>query len=141
MRNYYDDLNINEDATSDEIKAAYRKLANKYHPDRNKEDKQAEEKFKRISEAYEKLEDTKTRAEHDRMLRNERETQRKEQQDAQRRNAEQKSPQQPYSADSKNHINSSKSGRNWRRIGWLFLALLFILAIFIPDSDSTKKLS
>jgi len=52
---YYKLLNINKDASSSDIKKSYRKLAMKYHPDRNPGDKRAEEKFKQISEAYEIL--------------------------------------------------------------------------------------
>ena len=65
MSNYYDLLGVNKTATPDEIKKAYRKLAIKYHPDKNPGDKSAEEKFKEISEAYEVLSDEKTRREYD----------------------------------------------------------------------------
>ena len=51
-RDYYDVLGINKSATPEQIKSAYRKLAVKYHPDKNKGDKGAEEKFKEASEAY-----------------------------------------------------------------------------------------
>ena len=51
-RDYYDVLGINKNSTADQIKSAYRKLAVKYHPDKNKGDKGAEEKFKEASEAY-----------------------------------------------------------------------------------------
>jgi len=64
-KNYYDILGVKEDASQDEIKKAFRKLAMKYHPDRNKGDKTAEAKFKEISEANETLSDPKKRAEYD----------------------------------------------------------------------------
>jgi|TARA_B100000929_G_scaffold233546_1_gene190026 molecular chaperone DnaJ len=51
-RDYYDVLGINKSATADQIKSAYRKLAIKYHPDKNPDDKTAEDKFKEASEAY-----------------------------------------------------------------------------------------
>ena len=51
-RDYYDVLGVNKSATPDQIKSAYRKLAVKHHPDKNKGDKAAEEKFKEASEAY-----------------------------------------------------------------------------------------
>ena len=50
-RDYYDVLGVNKSSTADQIKTAYRKLAVKYHPDKNKGDKAAEEKFKEASEA------------------------------------------------------------------------------------------
>lgn len=63
--NYYDILWVEKNATGDEIKKAYRKLAMKYHPDRNKWNKDAEEKFKKISEAYETLWDETKRKNYD----------------------------------------------------------------------------
>lgn len=64
-KDYYSVLGINKSATSDEIKKAFRKLAVKYHPDRNPDNKSAEEKFKEISEAYEVLGDTEKRKKYD----------------------------------------------------------------------------
>ncbi len=63
---YYEVLEISRDANADEIKKAYRKLALKYHPDRNQGDKEAEEKFKLVNEAYQALGDEKKRAIYDR---------------------------------------------------------------------------
>ncbi len=60
-RDYYEILGISRDAGDDEIKASYRKLAMKYHPDRNPGDKEAEEKFKEAAEAYEVLRDHRKR--------------------------------------------------------------------------------
>lgn len=62
---YYEILNIPKTATIDEIKKAYRKLAFQYHPDRNKNDKKAEEKFKEISEAYAVLSSPEKRKQYD----------------------------------------------------------------------------
>ena len=56
-RDYYDILGLSKSASDSDIKSAYRKLAMKYHPDRNPGDKKAEENFKEISEAYEVLKD------------------------------------------------------------------------------------
>lgn len=64
--NYYEILEISQSADKDSIKKAYRKLALKYHPDRNQGDKEAESKFKLINEAYEILSDDKKRAVYDR---------------------------------------------------------------------------
>jgi molecular chaperone DnaJ len=64
-KDYYKTLGVPKDATADDIKKAYRKLARTFHPDANKGDQAAEEKFKGISEAYDVLSDTKRRAEYD----------------------------------------------------------------------------
>lgn len=64
MINYYNILNISETVSQEEIESAYKKLALKYHPDRNK-DKDASEKFKQISEAYEILKDKNKRLDYD----------------------------------------------------------------------------
>ncbi len=64
-KDYYAILGVPRDATQEEIKRAYRKLALKYHPDRNPGNKEAEEKFKEISEAYEVLSDPEKRAIYD----------------------------------------------------------------------------
>ena len=66
-RDYYEVLGVARDADDAAIKKAYRKLAMKYHPDRNPDDKQAEEKFKEIGEAYEVLSDADKRAAYDRL--------------------------------------------------------------------------
>lgn len=63
---YYETLGLTKSATDEEIKKAYRKLAMKYHPDRNKGDKAAEEKFKEINAAYEVLSDPQKKAAYDR---------------------------------------------------------------------------
>lgn len=64
-RDYYEVLGVAKNATSDEIKKAYKKLAIKYHPDRNPGDKEAEEKFKEAAEAYDVLHDEQKRARYD----------------------------------------------------------------------------
>ena len=62
---YYDLLEVKKDASAEEIKRAFRKQAMKYHPDRNPGDKEAEQKFKAINEAYEVLKDEQKRAAYD----------------------------------------------------------------------------
>lgn len=62
---YYSILGVDKNATSDDIKKAYRKLAIKYHPDKNPGDKSAEEKFKQINEAYSVLSDSEKRKNYD----------------------------------------------------------------------------
>ena len=64
-KNYYDILGVDKKATPEQIKAAYRKLAMKYHPDRNQGDAEAAEKFKEINEANETLSDSQKRAAYD----------------------------------------------------------------------------
>ncbi|MFT3804682.1 MAG: molecular chaperone DnaJ [Burkholderiaceae bacterium] len=65
-RDYYDVLGVAKNATEEEIKKAYRKLAMKFHPDRNPDSKDAEEKFKEAKEAYEMLSDGRKREAYDR---------------------------------------------------------------------------
>lgn len=64
-RDYYEVLEVPKNATSDEIKKAYRKMAIKYHPDKNPDDKDAEEKFKEAAEAYEVLSNPDKRSRYD----------------------------------------------------------------------------
>lgn len=66
-KDYYKVLGVDRKASQDEIKKTYRKLAMKYHPDQNKDNKQAEEKFKEINEAYEVLSDPKKRERYDQL--------------------------------------------------------------------------
>lgn len=65
MKDYYKTLGVDKNATPENIKKAYRQLALKYHPDRNKGDKEAEEKFKEINEAYAVLSDQEKRRQYD----------------------------------------------------------------------------
>ncbi|MBP7274592.1 MAG: molecular chaperone DnaJ [Kiritimatiellae bacterium] len=64
-RDYYEVLGVSRDASAEDLKKSYRKLAMQYHPDKNPGDKTAEEKFKEISEAYEVLSDASKRARYD----------------------------------------------------------------------------
>jgi molecular chaperone DnaJ len=64
-RDYYEVLGVDKNASEDEIKKAYRKIAIKYHPDKNPGDKSAEEKFKEAAEAYDVLHDAQKRQQYD----------------------------------------------------------------------------
>ena len=64
-RDYYEVLGVPKDAAADVLKKAYRKLAMKYHPDKNPGDKAAEEKFKEAAEAYDVLSNPDKRARYD----------------------------------------------------------------------------
>jgi curved DNA-binding protein len=66
-KDYYQILGVDRKASTDEIRSAYRKLAMKYHPDKNPGDKKAEDKFKEINEAYQVLSDEQKRAHYDRL--------------------------------------------------------------------------
>ncbi|PSF39289.1 molecular chaperone DnaJ [Aphanothece hegewaldii CCALA 016] len=68
VRNYYEILGVPRNASNDDIKKAFRKLARQYHPDVNPDDKAAEEKFKDINEAYDTLSDDQKRSEYNRSL-------------------------------------------------------------------------
>ena len=65
-RDYYEVLGVERNASKEELRKAYRKLAMQYHPDRNPDNKEAEEKFKEAAEAYEILNDDDKRARYDR---------------------------------------------------------------------------
>ena len=65
-RDYYEVLGLQKGASDDEIKKAFRKMAMKYHPDKNQGDKEAEERFKEINEAYAVLSDPEKKEKYDR---------------------------------------------------------------------------
>ncbi|MDY5131646.1 DnaJ domain-containing protein, partial [Actinotignum timonense] len=64
-KDFYQELGVKKDATQEDIKKAYRKLSRRYHPDRNGGSKDAEEKFKRVGEAYQVLSNPEDRKQYD----------------------------------------------------------------------------
>ena len=64
-RDYYETLGVSKDASKSEVKKAYRKLAIKYHPDRNPDNQEAEDKFKEATEAYEVLSNDSKKQKYD----------------------------------------------------------------------------
>ena len=64
-KDYYEVLGVSRDASQDEIKKAFKKLAIKYHPDKNQGNKEAEEKFKEVNEAFQVLSDPEKRQRYD----------------------------------------------------------------------------
>ena len=66
-RDYYESLGVSRSASAEELKAAYRQLAKQWHPDRNQDNPEAEDRFKEISEAYSILIDSEKRRRYDRM--------------------------------------------------------------------------
>ena len=65
-RDYYEILEVEKNASVDEVKKSYRKLAMQYHPDKNPDNKEAEDKFKEATDAYDVLSDQDKRARYDR---------------------------------------------------------------------------
>src|SRR5690606_9596398 len=70
ITDYYQVLEVDEGASAEEVKKAYRRLARTYHPDRNPDDPEAEERFKAVQEAYDVLSDPEKRKAYDRARRN-----------------------------------------------------------------------
>lgn len=96
MKDYYAILGVPNTAKADEIKAAYRKLAKKYHPDLNPGDKQAEERFKDVGEAYTTLGDDSARAKYDLDRRNQADKERQQTPRSPRQKAASRAPVNPH---------------------------------------------
>ena len=78
MKDYYKILGVSQSASNDELKKAFRSLAKKYHPDRNKDDESAKAKFQDVNEAYGILSNEKSRKEYDENLKNQRQREKEE---------------------------------------------------------------
>lgn len=124
---YYKILQVSKKASVSEIKIAYRRLAKKYHPDVNPNDKKAESQFKKINEAYEVLKNSAKRAEYDNLL--------KCREDEQQR----KATTQNYKKSVKTAENKARQQRSLKVILWqkIFLLLIFCgyIGVLYYNSD------
>lgn len=116
MKNYYKILDVKYTSTAKEIKKAYRKLVVQFHPDKNPDNKIAEEKFKEIAEAYEHLSCEEKRQIHDSQLRAE-------------------------AAQSQSYANSEKASTNFGAIilgVLIFIVVAIGLAVFLTDKKKPQ---
>ncbi len=129
MKNFYKTLGIKYDATQEEIKKVYRKLAVKFHPDKNPCNKEAEEKFKECSEAYEHLSNAEKKRKHDFLIRQEEQRLRQEKELREREAAYQKAMSQKVA-------NSKSPKVNW---GGISTGIIILILIIIGVSMATSK--
>lgn len=114
MTNFYSILGVDTKATQEQIKKAYREQAKQWHPDKNPNDKSAEEKFKAIQNAYETLSDPSRRLAYDKLLQDEKLRQ-----------------------EQMSHKNAnSKKDNSWSVGAGIFLFLLLLAFVFSDDGKS-----
>lgn len=128
MKNYYTILGVKLTSTKNEIKKSYRKLALKFHPDKNPDNKEAEEKFKEIAEAYEVLSDNNKRNSYNILL--QKEEQRIHQEQMAKESAQRERNRQPKF--------TSNSDINWFEIVYVFF-LLILGFLFISSLALNKE--
>jgi DnaJ-class molecular chaperone len=122
MKNYYKILGVKLTDTNDEIKKIYRQLALKFHPDRNPNNKEAEEQFKKIAEAYEMLSDEEKRNAHNIQLQHEEQRIQREQRA--------KAQQSTYSFN---------SNVNWGQVVFVFIVLILGVAVISSLVSGNKN--
>jgi len=118
MKNYYTIFGVNQTASKEEIKKIYRKLAVQYHPDKNPNNKEAEEKFKAVAEAYEHLSNEEKRKTHDIQLHN-----------REKANMRARAQNTAYSNNS----------YNWGQIFFGIFLLIFVVVGFTRLASETKN--
>ena len=146
MKNFYQILGVSINATNDEIKTAYRKLATKFHPDKNDGDNYFEERFKEIQLAYETLKDNYSRNEYDTKLRNYQEG-RKSEQSENPTSSKTSSNSQYYQNENKTPKNNTNNKPNNTQInsksnfgcGTIIIFLISFLAFWFLLKQCEKK--
>lgn len=122
MKNYYKILGAKITDTKEEIKKIYRQLALKFHPDRNPNNKEAEEQFKKIAEAYEVLSDEEKRKAHDIQLQQEEQRIQREQREKSRESA-----------------NSFDFNVYWGQFVFAFIILILGVAVFSSVTSGSRN--
>lgn len=134
MHTYYENLKVSRTAPPEVIRAAYKSLAQKYHPDRNANDVDAARIMKLINEAYEVLSDPLKRAEHDRWIARQEEINKELQQHVQQKQTAQS--QRPIFSAS---VEPAKKNRDWG--GWFALTIVIgVIGIFAASDFGMKKI-
>ncbi len=145
MKNYYQVLGVQPNATNEDIKSAYRKLAVKFHPDKNNGDKYFEERFKEIQVAYDTLIDDNLRKHYNQQLFYfYQKVYDNKQQNTYSTPKKEEKPKQEYSSDNaKNTTNSTKQGSSlnfWYIVSAVCIALIVFVVIALKNYSQDKTL-